>query len=156
MNEIPDFGPWTHEDRQIFGPYSNGVDLVHGDPLRIYRRLIHFVGGDLDRVLKMARKPADPREAEATEDQRYQATEALIDATIRAFDLIPFDPATGAGAKEVDVLNLLNTFLGWLSFFESRAEQSPTFALPTGGQPFSETARRAIASSLPSGSTSTG
>jgi hypothetical protein len=114
---------FTEQDRLIYGPYSNGAASVHGDPLKIYRRLVHGLEGDPNTVLANIRSPE--------EAVRFEATEKMIAATVFAFDLAQFDVESGQGATESQVLALVKDFLGWIEQKKKTPENSPTSPLPT-------------------------
>jgi hypothetical protein len=92
--------------KEVFGPYSNGEGMVYGDPLRIHRRLTAGLRGDPNTVIKDSNSE-DPAVS-------YPATERLVQAVIQAFEMKPFDPATGKGATTDLALSTLATFTEWL------------------------------------------
>ena len=118
---------WSEAERQIFGPYHDGRAQVYGDPLAIWRRLVHGLDGDVNRWLTHARSE-EP-------EIRYQATERILVATVEAFDLAPFDRATGQGVLERDAMAILNTFFDWIDQKKSPPVNSPTSAPPTTSVP---------------------
>ena len=107
---------YSEKDRQVFGPYFDGQQSRYGDPLAINRRLTAALGGDQSAIAKYH---ADP-----------QAQEAVLRAARIALELVPFDPATGSGALDIDAETALRSFLEFLEGNGSRAGKSPTSSLP--------------------------
>lgn len=117
---------YTDEERKIYGPYPSGRkgELLYGDPLKIYRRLVHYLDGDPNTVLENTHD-------DKPEPVRFEATERVVDAVIRSFDLKPFDPATGEGATEDDCFTILDVYQEWLEGEEKAAEKTPMSQPPT-------------------------
>ncbi len=114
---------YTDQERLIYGPYGNGVGRVYGDPMRIYRRMVHGCGGEPNRILRDLR----------SEDNaiKFQATEAIVQATVFALELQPFDPGTGAGVLEEDVIKLAKDFLKWIEEKKKTPPKTATSPPPT-------------------------
>lgn len=115
---------FTEEQRRIF-QYHNGSGEVWGDPLPIGRHMRQQLGGDPNEALKDARS-----EDVAVRDA---ATERLVQAVRVAFDMVPFDKATGTGADEAICLAALDRFLTWNEDQKKSAVSSPKPARSTGG-----------------------
>lgn len=115
---------FSETDKTIYGPYFNGVQQVYGDPIRLHRRLIHGLSGEQAQVL------SDIRNKEAPEQVRFEATERFLAASVFAFELAAFDPATGQGMQENAVLALAKDFLGWIKKKEPSTPTAPTCAPP--------------------------
>lgn len=97
---------FTDDERRIF-PYWNGEAAVCGDPLAVRRRLtLALQGGGVNALLQEA-NGADELAAAA-------ATGRLVDAVRQAFEMAPFDPATGRGATEEDCRRALRSFSDFL------------------------------------------
>jgi hypothetical protein len=133
---------FTDEDRLIFGPYPNGeLDsqgqplLIHGDPLRIHRRLAQSLEGSADRILRdihAADAPcSDEAERWAREQLAYAATEKMLRAVIFAFELKPFEPLHGRGLKEAECMGVLNAFLDWMDTVKKKDATPPSLPQPT-------------------------
>lgn len=118
---------FTDSETKIFGPYSNGTELIRADPLRIYRRLQVQLDGDCNKWLKQAR----------SEDfsVAFQAKERIIPAVVFAFELAPFDPKTGAGCLEEDIISVLNSYLEFMDQKKENGESLRTCSLPTPASP---------------------
>src|SRR5437660_54622 len=110
---------------EVFGPFLiEGADR-YADAGRVYRRLWHATGGQLNQLLTEAgaRGPAaaegdDEATRAAKAAQRAQtdaraeaAGEKLRQATLYAFELSGFDPGTGKGMREAPLQQLLVDFL---------------------------------------------
>jgi len=109
---------YSESDRNIFGPFYNGSEMVHADPLRIRRLLVHELGGDLNAVLSQAHAEEEP--------VRFQARDQLLSAARIAFDMTPFNPATGAGAVEADLWAALTAFLDFIEKKNPSGVSGPT------------------------------
>lgn len=120
---------YSDTERRIFGPYDRAGDgsVNYADPLRIHRRLVHSLEGEPDVTLAATRS-----EVEAV---AFEATEKLLRAVVYAFELVPFDPATGKGVTEQDCLALLNHWCDWQSKKNASAASSPTGSAPTASAP---------------------
>jgi hypothetical protein len=132
---------FTEAQRAIFGPYPRGDGTsLHGDPIRIRRRLVHALEGDLNRWLAEYRCDIEPL--------AFAAAERLLAATVEAFDLIPFDPLSGVGASDDEVLGVLASFLAFEESKKKTASNSPTGVPPTdrGPSPIASTSRPGLAS----------
>jgi len=103
---------FSDAERRVFR-YFNGAAEAYGDPVRVYRRLLTALGGDLDVVLEHTRHPSV--------EVSGPALERLADAARFAFDLAPFDPATGAGATEPDCLAAVESWAAWMRAKKGRA-----------------------------------
>ena len=113
------------KETDIFGPYSDGRgNSVMADPLKVYRTLIREVGGDLKQTL------ADSNSSDL--DVHIPAEETLVRAAVTAFNLAPFDPVTGTGSTETQILSVLDTFLNWIKSFQQPDTTLPTSVRPTG------------------------
>lgn len=106
-----------------YGPYFDGNGARHGDPLRIYRRLLTGLGGDPNRLLE--------RYESLTDDE---AREKITQAAGWALEMVPFDPQTGQGATEALVESTLRDFLGWLEGNASAVGTTVTWQLPTAAE----------------------
>ena len=105
---------YSDEEKRVFGSFPDGKgEMVYADPLRVYRHLVHWCDGDLNLVLRNAHYEGE-RPTPEEEPLVFQATEKLIQAALRSFDLVPFDKTTGTGYTDDDLLRLLNGFLDWL------------------------------------------
>lgn len=92
-------------ETKIFGPYWNGAEAVFGDPVRIHRRLYaKLLGRPNDFFAKVRDFEKDPTGSE-------QAADTVEMAVRYAFDLVPFDPATGGGANQQSAFEVLNQYL---------------------------------------------
>lgn len=137
---------FSPEDRRIFGPYFNGAEMVHADPLQVYRRLQFRLDGESNKYLKLARE-GDPSE-------KFHAWEKLIPAVRYAFDMPDFDPSTGKGSQEADCRAVLRAYL---EFVQEKKEPGPTcqtYSLPTPASV--QAGPSPMKKSFPFGSTLTG
>jgi hypothetical protein len=110
-----------YENRDIF-LYFDGERERFGDPLRIRRRFYNKLDGNPKAVIEQTKSPV-------TED-RDEAHEKLNEALVYAFDLQPFDPATGEGVLEEDLRRLFKEFFDFLDAKKKRLETSPTSSQP--------------------------
>src|SRR5262249_3807569 len=111
---------FTEQQRKIFGPYPNGKgQQLYADPVAAYRVLMFHTDGELNSLLD--RYNADELGLSATAPQ-------LASATCIAFDLEPFDRATGKGTLQDDALALLAQFMEWREEKKTPLVNSPTSA----------------------------
>ncbi len=103
------------EDRRIFSGKCGGAE-VRADPAAAYRAFVLAASGDPDPDLAAAAKRPVEGEKEDAGDRvaRLEAEGRLADATARAFALPAYDPQTGQGHTESELLDLMDQFLGWL------------------------------------------
>jgi hypothetical protein len=140
MNHIPP------EERNVFR-YFDGERVAYADPMRVNRRLVAELDGDVQLWLS-AYNSADAR-------ARSDAVERLAPATLAAFDLPGFDTSTGDGVTEEVAMNLLRTFLEWMAAKKKTPGNSPTYSPPSEGL-FSAGESFLTPTSSVSGSTSDG
>src|SRR5258708_2968626 len=117
---------FSEAQRRIFGPYFNGVTAIYADPLKAHRRLSYELGGDPEAVGIRAN----------SEDQteKFKARAMLLAATVKALDMVPFDPQTGQGASEVDVWAAYNSFVDFLEKKDGTEPRLPT-SVPSSESP---------------------
>lgn len=123
--------------RQDIFPYFDGREDRFADPMRANRLLIGALDGDPDGWLKKAR-------AEEM-DVASPAMERLVEATVKAFGLTPFDPKTGDGLTEDKVLEVFFGFLAWMQKKSANTGNSPTSPAPTPATPYPTTTNAASA-----------
>lgn len=114
---------FSDEQRRIFGPYFNGAQNLYADPLRVYRRLCYRLEGDPNKFIRERNSP----DAQAS----LPARDRLLEATAFAFDMVPFDPATGKGALTQDVEKVLRDYLEYMEKKGRRESKPPTSPLNT-------------------------
>lgn len=105
--------------------YFNGIQEVYADPLMVHRHLMRLLDGASERIVN-----------EANSDDVAISTPArdkLVAATRQAFGLLPFDPMTGAGAVEEEVMRIWDDFNCWLDKKKAKQETSPTDSPSTEG-----------------------
>jgi hypothetical protein len=106
-------------ERDIYGPFEDGCgNRRMADPIRVYRRLQQATAGQLAQLLTLA-KSDDPVGSS-------EAEEKLVAAVVFAFDLAPFDPATGGGTTESMCRALLSDFVGWMDAKKKSRQTSQT------------------------------
>lgn len=103
---------FSEQERKVFS-YWNGVATVHGDPLLIYRRFLKGLDGDPNPVLEQM--------GHEEPGVWVPAVERLMPVLREAFDMAPFDPATGQGATEGDCLAALAAWQAWMQAKKERA-----------------------------------
>lgn len=111
------FNPFPAAQRGIFGPVFNGAAMVYYDPLRVRRRLQALLGSQAGELIASW--------------EHLPAQEQFLGAVREAFDLPPFDPATGAGATEETVLGLWAGWQAWVKKNGPSTPNSPTTSRPT-------------------------
>jgi hypothetical protein len=114
---------YSEAQRRIFGPYSNGVSEVYADPIKVYRILSHELEGEPNRFIRGANSD-DPQTA-------FESRNRLLAAAATALDMTAFDPGTGKGALESDVMAALNLFLEFMEKNAARGPNGPTWPQPT-------------------------
>lgn len=97
-----------HEsERLVFGPYHRGDGVeIYADPLAVNRAIVKALKGDHNRVLAEL--------SHEVEDVRLEAEGQAVDAARPAFGMHPFDPETGAGVTDKEVLDVLCQFCEYL------------------------------------------
>ncbi len=118
---------FSEEERLIFGPYFDGRADVHGDPVRILRRLKTLLEGDVNKFLTQARSDVP--------ELACIAYDRLIDATVQSFDLVGFDKVSGEGLTEDRVMSVLVSFTTWIDDVKKNGETPPTWPAPTEPTP---------------------
>lgn len=105
--------------------YYGGPDCPqrYGDPLAIERKLRMLLGGDGSGILEQYHSPMP--------EISLPAAEKFFAAVAYAFGVPPFDPATGQGFMESDLINLWNGFQEWRKKKQPSTASSPTSAPPT-------------------------
>ncbi len=117
---------FTDNERRVYGPYDNGSRVVFGDPFKINRTLIHMLKGEPNTVI------ADYNLKEAC-PAKFEATNLLMAAGIAAFELTPFDAATGNGMTESFVIKLIEDFMKWCSKKNEKPAPTPTSSPASDG-----------------------
>ncbi len=141
---------FTEQERQIFGPYDRGDGQeVFADPLRIRRRLRDLLDGDVAKAVARTKGEIPAL--------RLEAMDRLLAAAVLALDLVPFNLATGQGAKEDLIVCNLNAFLDWEEVQKKTDEGTPGWP-GASGPVFSngEASLPGMPSGVPCSSTSTG
>ena len=134
---------YSDEERQIFGPFYDGVhDQVYADPLHVRRILTLRLEGKPNDWLKITNSP--------DESDKAVAIGKVVPAAQEAFGLVPFDPKTGQGADEAYTLRVLDKFLRW-----QEAKKSSPRSCPTSQPPTASGSDRPLATGSVSTSTST-
>lgn len=124
---------FTEQERRIYGPYQDGRgNQVFADPEAVYRHLMAETAGELNAITSQYNE---------SELGMAIVAERLASAAIVAFDLKPFDKATGQGTLQDDALNLVGNFLDWRDQKKTPPAASPTFA-PSMGQDGSHAGNR--------------
>lgn len=122
---------FSDKERRIF-QYHNGREVVWADPLALRRRLVVALGGDISAVVKDVnadRQPEGwPDGKEFTPDPATVmvaafAAEKFLAGIRKAFDMAPFDPATGEGADE---RCCLDAYDAWQEFEDSKKKPAET------------------------------
>lgn len=120
QDQHPEERLYAGRERSIFGPYFDGARTRHGDPLRIYRRLVYALGRDPNRWLERYDDLGDD-----------DANEKVVQAAGWALEMVPFDPETGRGATESHIEVALRAFREWLEKNALQAVTSRTWLPPT-------------------------
>ncbi len=110
------------EDKNIF-EYHNGEARRFGDPIAINCRLSLALGGNLPKFIADYRSD-DPALADV-------ATERLVEAVRRAFEMVPWDSDSGLGATWSLCLDTLRDFLVWQEKKNLTTATSPMCAPPS-------------------------
>lgn len=141
MNVPP--GPPPPPEREIFS-YHYGQGVRYADPHAVQRVLHAQLGGSLAEVIRQAnggKKAPPPGSPPGTPPENdgppvppevwSGAWERLYVATIAAFGLRPFDPATGQGATEPECKELLTRFFHWQADLLKKKDLRSTSPAPT-------------------------
>lgn len=103
---------------KVFGPFFNGKDYVFADVVRVHRRLTAALDGEPNTWLE---------KAEGEDVELASEAKEKIDRAVRlAFDIAPFDTATGDGQTEGEVMATLDLFIDLLGKPAPTPEPSPT------------------------------
>ncbi len=108
---------YSPEEVRVYGPIFDGRGPAHIDPIKVRRLLTDLLDGDPRKALAAMQGPIS--------ELRIDAVDKVLRATIMAFDLVPFDRATGEGLREDEVLDILTTFLGWWNDLKKKRATSP-------------------------------
>jgi hypothetical protein len=110
-------------NREIF-PYTDiSGEPRFADPTRVLRVLTLHCDGDMDEQIKLARSE-NPALA-------FPAMEQLLAGIEQAFHLPTFDPMTGQGATNDQLLDLLHSFIEWMGKKKVTQGSQPTFPAST-------------------------
>jgi hypothetical protein len=121
---------YTPKERAIFR-YYNGAQIVYGDPLHMDLRLREALGGNAKQVYEDYNDDEHP-------EVNIPATLKLIEATRAAFEMLPFDPLTGQGARDEHCLKALWDLWEWTEKNGSGAVSSPSGSRPSTSIPSSD------------------
>lgn len=110
-------------------PYNDGKQDRFGDPMRIERVLESHCGGSLYDLMQRS-KSENP-------DLANPATDQILEAICKAFELEPFNAATGTGTTEEFQLALLDQFADWRSKKKANIDLPPNSPTTSVGVPFS-------------------
>lgn len=88
---------WPFRRRRLLFRYFNGETWVAADPLPLYRRL----RAEADRLVILAT---------AWDEQRHPEADEFVAVVREIFDLRAYDPATGKGLTEGEVVNVFAEF----------------------------------------------
>lgn len=124
-------------DRDIF-KYHNGKETVLGDPIALMRRFVIACGGDYQQRMRDAFPDPYPEAPEANA-VIGQATEFLLGAVRRAFELAPWDTRTGSGANDDIAYCTLHEFMDFWVKKKATTENSPTSLTPSDSAGLSST-----------------
>lgn len=97
---------FSEQERKVFS-YYDGAQRVFGDPMRILRGMLREFAGDPNPALE------NMNHAEAA--VWVPAMEGVVAAVRIAFDMVPYDKATGTGATEADCLAALHAWQEYLN-----------------------------------------
>lgn len=93
--------------REIYRYQWGGKDRF-ADPHKV-RRVLHLhLGNSLSETIAIANGKDNP-----DPQLWFEAWDRLVGSVCAAFGLEPFDPVTGAGAKDDDCRDLLTAFFKW-------------------------------------------
>lgn len=110
---------YSVDERRIFGPYQKGDGTtIYADPVRVYRRLVAALGGNVAKAIEQANNPV--------EEVACEATEKVVAAAVFALNLVGFDETTGHGLRDDEVIDTLNRFWAWCAAQKKTAGTSPT------------------------------
>jgi hypothetical protein len=117
------------DETNIFGPYWDGHASVYADPIRIHYRLFSDLDGDPNTYFdKMSERGPD----------QASYREKVEKAVRRAFDLTPFDRATGEGLNQAAIIKLLDRYIEYQDEKKVSGSSTPTSPLPTISTPPSD------------------
>lgn len=89
------------------------------DPAKVWRRLMNHPTIDIQREMERLAVPA-------TQDDYHEALEAIVSVVIPAFEVPPFDPATGTGTTETEAFLLCRDFMTWVMSVKKKLLLLPT------------------------------
>lgn len=105
-------------DRAIFSFYDGQAERAI-DPLAVWNQ----IWTDPDNLALSL------PEAAKGDVAAQHAVEGIV---TRAFDLQPFDPATGRGMTKLEIHQLLDRYLAWMADLKKKLDQSPMRWRATG------------------------
>lgn len=109
---------------RVFGPYFDGKAEVYADPFEAYRLVWQYLDGEPNEWIDKRSSP-DP-------ETSSRATEKIVQATRYAFGVEPFDPVTGGGLLEDDLIDLLDRFILYCVKKKQTPSSLATSSGPTG------------------------
>ncbi len=141
---------FSPEERLIF-PYEVRGQKRFADPLAVWREFLRASGGRFAALCRQARDDEDATTDASIGDDDEEAIEARHAADLKreaareklyavlcsTFGLVPFDPETGKGVTEAEVVSLLNEFLEWSEGNGRPGAASPEAAPSTATPPVS-------------------
>lgn len=130
--------------RDIF-KYKVGGKSVCGDPVALNTRLTIACGGDWVKLAQQAFPNPAPTEDTALVFSK-QAETRLIEAVRKAFGLLPYDVATGAGSLQAEVLEVFDAYTDFSLKKKNSTEPSLTSPQPTASDVPSPTTTSSSAS----------
>lgn len=89
------------------------------DPARVWRRLMNHPTIDIQKEMERLASPVMP-------DDYHEALEAIVQVVIPAFDMEPFDPATGKGTTETEAFLMCRDFMNWVMEVKKKLLLLPT------------------------------
>lgn len=112
---------WPFRRRRLLFRYFNGETWVAADPLPLYRRL----RAEADRLVVLAT---------AWDEQRHPEADEFVALLREIFQLKGFDPSTGKGLSEAEVVNVFAEFDGFLREVRERFFPGSTSSVSGGGR----------------------
>jgi len=114
------------DEQRIYGPLLIEGKEWYGDPGYIHRVLTVELDGNVNDWIDKYNSdfPAETSEA----------TEKICLAVLKAFRIEAFDPATGAGTTEDELISLFVSFFDWVKKKPANIDRTPT-SLPATGRP---------------------
>jgi hypothetical protein len=111
--------------------FFDGVKIIHADPLAIFRILLIRTRGKPNELADKVYGSAPDETDLAKLAESWQAAEDLVQLVRELFQMQPFDPATGRGARDEHCWAVWDGFCSYMSEQKKTPAPPPTPSSPS-------------------------